>query len=238
MVSLIIGIIALVLTLLFPIIGIIVSLIGIIVGIIGSIKKEKNSIIGLILSIVALLFGMFIMITSVKSTVSVIDNSRKDLFGDVAKSYINEVKNSLSTDEIICSPNASEDASNQFVKATSNGDYYIFISSSNDTITSKFSSFDSSISSKATEQTAKLLEFGGKSPWENKDVYGYVHFNIENNQKTYYIALADVDGHGIQNEVKYENIIRNNIEVKNVKVDVNKILNSISEDSKYYCHLK
>ena len=114
----------------------------------------------------------------------------------------------------------------------------MFISSNSDIITSKFSSFDSSIVSRIKEQSTYLLPNGNKSPWGDKDTYGYVHFNIENSQNTYYIAFADVDGHGFANELKDQNIKREDIEIKNVKVDMNKVLSSINSESKYYCHIK
>ena len=238
MLPVILGIVALVLAFLFPILGIIVAVVDLIISIIGATKKDKNAIIGLVLSIIALVFGLFITLTAIKATSSTIDNSRKDSFASTAQNYINAVRNSTLAGEIVCSPNASEEASNQFAEAKNNGDYYFFISSGGNAITSQVSNFDSSIANKAEEQTSELLGYVNKSSWGNKDVYGYIHFNIENNVKTYYIALADVDGHGFATELQDQNVKRVNVETKNVKVDMNKALNSINNDATYYCHLQ
>ena len=55
---------------------------------------------------------------------------------------------------------------------------------------------------------------------------------------SYNIALADVDGHGFATERQDQNVKRVNVETKNVKVDMNKALKSINNDSTYYCHLQ
>ncbi len=238
MAPIIIGIVAIITSFIFPMIGIIVSIAGVIVGIIGCTKKDKNSIIGLVLSIIALLLGLLMTFVTIKSTENTIDNSRKSMFSTIAKEYINSVNDAVISESVICSTTASEELSNQFTKPTNNGDYYIFISSGENTIIDKFSSFDSNISNKASEQSKELMGYGNKSPWRSKDVYGYVHFNLNNNEYTYSIALADVDGHGISKELEQQNIKRESIETKDVKVDMNKVLKLINDDSNYYCHLK
>ena len=56
-----------------------------------------------------------------------------------------------------------------------------------------------------TESTEELLDQGGKSPWGNRDLKGYVRVNITTNAKEqrvtkYYIAIAD-GTHGIYDNV-------------------------------------
>ena len=237
--SLVLGIIALLVSFFInPLIGIILAIIGIILGALGIKRKDKIAIAGVIVSIITIVITIILTISSVGMVTSTIDNSRKDLFGLIAQDYINSAKNSVLGDKIECSSTASEDVANQFAKPTNNGDYYLFVSSSENALTSNSTKFSSSLASKAADQTEELVFSGNKSPWANIDTYGYIHIKIEDNQPTYYIALADVDGHGIINEAKDKNIRRDSIEVKNAKVDIDKVLNSIGNSSNYYCHIK
>ena len=235
--ALVLGIIALVLTFIFPIAGIIVAIVGIIIGASALKSKDKNAIIGLVLSCIALVLSALFSFTAIKATTSTIDNSRKDTFATLTQNYINSVRNAYLADELECSTTASETGEFKVPDKTANGEYYMFFASSSNAITSNFSSFDSELASKAASNTSELMEFGANSPWGNKEVYGWVHWIKTNEGITYYAALTDVDGHGVSNETKDQNIRRANIEVKNAKADVTKALNSI-QNGVNYCHYK
>lgn len=236
--ALILGIIAFVLSFIFPIIGIIVAIVGIIIGASGLKSKDKNVIIGFVLSCIALALSALLTYSTLKATTSTIDNSRKESFSIVAQNYINSVRNAYLSGEIECSTSASETGEFITISPTDNGEHYIFFASNSSAITSNFSGFDSTLATKAADNTTGLMEFGANSPWGNTDVYGWVHWIKNSEGTTYYIALTDVDGHGISTEAKDQNIRRANIEVKDAKANVENALNELKSNGANYCHYK
>ena len=96
------------------------------------------------------------------------------------KEYVNAVRNSWESDTLLC---GSED---KVSSSMDEGNYYVLIDTT-------------------TEATEELLNQGGKSPWGNRDLKGYVRVNITTNTKEqrvtgYYIAIAD-GTHGIYDNV-------------------------------------
>ncbi|MBR5370005.1 MAG: type II secretion system protein [Bacilli bacterium] len=139
-----------------------------------------------------------LMLVAIPAVSRTIENSRRDTFADVAKSYINAVRNSILADEFTCDGKS--------VAATGDGDYYFAIDS-NET------------------STMDIMEQGGKSSWSNARVTGYVKWTKDTtdtvegegdnaevtDQKvktTYAIFLVDEGAHGIDAEVAESEISR------------------------------
>ena len=125
-----------------------------------------------------------LMMVAIPSVSRTIENSRRDTFADVAKSYVNTIRNSVLADEIECLvPGTTTKTS---VGATPDGVYYYQIDTN-------------------TDGTKDLMESGGKSSWSNSDVGGYVVWTKKTGtttsgdtktRTTYAALLVDTGKHG------------------------------------------
>ena len=108
-----------------------------------------------------------LMLLAIPSVSLIIENSRSDTFVTNAKTYANAAKKLWTSDSLYC---GSEP---KLSSAVVDGDYYILIDTTDETI-------------------FPLLESGGKSPWGNRDVKGYVRIKkSDDGKKTkYYVALS------------------------------------------------
>lgn len=244
-VSLIISIIGLISGFISPITGIVFAIFGLIFGIKASKENDKKGTAGIIISIIAIIIAIatFIIALTIttKSVTNTIDNSRRDTFVSVTNLYIDATRNAVVMNDLECTTNAKE-SSNDFKKINElgAGDYYIFFATAESAINSNYSSFPKELSKQAETQTNNMIEMGSKSSWQNEDVYGWVHINKNSDEtKTYFVALTDVSGHGIPNELGGNRITRNDVLEKDAKADVQSIYTAINSDSnKYYCHYK
>ncbi len=152
---------------------------------------------------VIVIMGILMMV-AIPAISRIIENSRKDTFVSVAKSYVNSVRTSWTSDNLLC---GSENTS---ASAMDDGDYYILINTEND--------------------VSSILDQGGKSSWGNRNVKGYVRVNVktEGNRKItkYYVALTD-GTHGI-----YDDLSSSKEADKLVRGDMLMNLNASTERSK------
>ena len=140
-----------------------------------------------------------LMMVAIPSVSRTIENSRRDTFADVAKSYVNTIRNSVLADEIECLlPGTTTKTS---VGATPDGVYYYQIDTS-------------------TNGTKDLMESGGKSSWSNSDVGGYVVWTKKTGittagdtktRTTYAALLVDTGKHGfdaltLESDLKRANV--------------------------------
>ena len=102
---------------------------------------------------VIVIMGILMMV-AIPSVTRTIENSRKDTFVDIAKSYGNAARTLWTSDNLTCNGTVSS--------AVDDGDYYILINSKEG----------------AKESLPVLIDQGGKSSWGNRDVNGYVRVNI------------------------------------------------------------
>ena len=109
-----------------------------------------------------------LMLLAIPSVSSIVENFRTDTFVTNAKTYANAAKKLWTSDGLYC---GSEPKLSSTVV---DGDYYILIDTTDETL-------------------FPLLESGGKSPWGNRDVKGYIRIKrSEDGKKTkYYVALTD-----------------------------------------------
>ena len=143
-----------------------------------------------------------LMLLAIPSVSSIVENFRTDSFVTNAKTYANAAKKLWTSDGLYC---GSEPKLSSTVV---DGDYYILIDTTDDTI-------------------FPLLESGGLSPWGNKDVKGYVRIKrSEDGKKTkYYVALTD-GTHAIyddkDNPVEVD-LIKGQDVIRDITADVDKL---------------
>ena len=158
-----------------------------------SLGKKGFTLIELLAVITIMGILMLVAIPAVSRT---IENSRRDTFADLGKTYINSIRNAVIADELKCGD------SNISVGATPEGTYYFTIDTSD-----------------STGQTNDLMEKTGKSPWGSNNVKGYVKWkkdasNGNEGFKTeYYIYLIDTANHGLT-ETKEDSITRTSVKTK------------------------
>ena len=141
--------------------------------------KNKKGFTLIELLAVIVIIGI-LMLIAIPAMSRYIENARKDSLITIAKEYVNAVRNSWSADDLLCG------SSDQVSSSMDEDNYYVLIDTT-------------------TESTEELLDQGGKSPWGNRDLKGYVRVNITTNAKEqrvtkYYIAIAD-GTHGIYDNV-------------------------------------
>ena len=186
---------------------------------------------------VIVIMGILMMV-AIPSVTRTIENSRKDSFVDIAKSYGNAVRTLWTSDNLTCEGVVSS--------AVDDGDYYILINTKEG----------------AKESLSVLLDQGGKSSWGNRDVNGYVRVNIsttpgedtngdgvfEKEPKRitkFYVALSD-GTHGLidDNSLMMDELKRGNVvmtlspeQLKKIEltVDDGKLDCAIDANGKYSC---
>ena len=144
-----------------------------------------------------------LMLVAIPAVTRTIENSRRDTFADLGKTYINTIRNAVIADELTCGGTT--------VGATTAGTYYFKIGTQ---------SGDS-----ALQQTTDIMEKIGKSSWGSSDVKGYVKWvkaattasgSTSDNigfKNTYYVQLVDTGFHGIL-ETQEDNISRASVKTK------------------------
>lgn len=139
--------------------------------------KNKNGFTLVELLAVIVIMGILMMV-AIPSITRTIENSRKETFVDIAKSYANAARTLWASDNLLCG------SENLYASAMNDGDYYILIDTAN--------------------MPTVLLDQGGKSSWGNRDVKGYVRVNVKtkNDKKitNFYVALSD-GTHGIYDDL-------------------------------------
>ena len=200
-------------------------------------KKNNKGFTLVELLAVIVIMGILMMV-AIPSVTRTIENSRKDTFVDIAKSYGNAVRTLWTSDNLICNGVVSS--------AVDDGDYYILINSK----------------SGAKESLPTLVDQGGKSSWGNRDVNGYVRVNVSttpgedaNSDGIYeveprrvtkfYVALSD-GTHGLvdddtlmMDELKRGNVVMSlsSEQVKKVELTVGdgRLDCAVDTDGTYYC---
>lgn len=140
-----------------------------------------------------------LMMVAIPSISRTIENSRRDTFADVAKSYVNTIRNSVLADEIECTLPSTGTTVKTSVGATPDGVYYYQINTS-------------------VDGTKDLMESGGKSSWSNSDVGGYVVWTKKSattgdtkTKTTYAALLVDTGKHGFDELTLESNLKRANV---------------------------
>ncbi len=148
-------------------------------------KKNLKSAGFTLIELLAVITIMgILMMVAIPSVSRTIENSRRDTFADLAKQYINTVRNAVLADELTCGTGTNA----QSVGATPDGLYYYRIDTTD-------------------QGTKDLMESGGKSSWSNAEIQGYVAWYKKTTQATasangktqttYATLLVDAGQHGL-----------------------------------------
>ena len=165
-----------------------------------SLGKKGFTLIELLAVITIMGILMLVAIPAVSRT---IENSRRDTFADLGKTYINTIRNAVIADELTCGSTT--------VGATTVGTYYFKIGTQT--------------GDSALQQTTDIMEKIGKSSWGSSDVKGYVKWvNAETTasgsttgnvgfKTTYSVYLIDEGLHGMT-ETAENSISRSSVKTK------------------------
>ena len=209
-------------------------------------KKMSNKGFTLIELLAVITIMGILMMVAIPAVTRTIENSRRDTFADIAGEYISAVRNAVLADNIIC----YESGAWRVASANPDGTYYFPVCTSGttcaDVSTKKADGTTVLTTTDIQTSTTDLMESGGKSPFGNAEMRGYVKFVKEttdvastgdgvasNKTKvTYSITLIDSGKHGIDSEKLTTEITRGTVSTKTNKDAINEP--AAAEGKTYY----
>ena len=153
-------------------------------------KNTKGfTLVELLAVIVIMGILMMVAIPAVSRT---IENTRKDSFVNTAKNYANAALTQWTADGFSCTIGSESITSS----AVPNGTYYIQINTKD-------------------ANAPELLQQGGKSPWGNRDVAGWVKVVVstgtgDKRVEKFYVNIGD-SAHAIKVDKEYSSLVRGDI---------------------------
>lgn len=177
--------------------------------------KKNNKGFTLIELLAVITIMGILMLVGIPAIGRTIENVRRDSFANITGEYVNAVRNAINAEDLICKQAASETDFSNAVSASAaiEGTYYVRINTEETT-------------------TTDLMEKGGRSPYGNAHMYGYVKFVKEwdestgKSKTTYTVRMQDSGKHGLKTteggttkfEFKESELTRSNV-VSNTEVE-------------------
>ena len=162
-------------------------------------KKGKQGGFTLIELLAVITIMGILMMVAIPSVSRVIENSRKDTYVDIAKSYANAARTLWTADGLSCTDESIPSS------ATDDGDYYVLIDTEH------------------ADAVPVLVDQGGKSSWGNRNVEGYVRINVTTTAAAtgvepkrvtkFYVALSD-GTHYVDDTKVSDNLVRGDVVMK------------------------
>ena len=167
-------------------------------------------------------------------------DARKGVFLDTTKLYVDSVKNGWMAGDIVCKKNAQDTTFTITSDEITEGKYFVPVATSSNLWNKKMNGLN--ITGSPETNATNLLYQGGKSPWNNSDVYGVVLIDTNTNNTTasiysskkYYVALVDEAGHGIGSDKLStdSNVLTNKDVVNNASIDASSLSGYLECQSK------
>ena len=145
-----------------------------------------------------------LMMVAIPMISRTIENSRKDTFIDTVKKYCSSVRTMWAADNFQCG--------NYVSSAVKTGSYYVKVDTSSDS-------------------HPVLLEQGGKSPWGNRDIKGYIYIavysiNDERKVEVYPVLLDGIHGVNAKSDgspttvKRYEDLVRGDLVMSDLSYSI------------------
>ena len=184
-------------------------------------KNKGFTLIELLAVITIMGILMMVAIPAVSRT---IENSRRDTFADIAHEYINAVRNSMLADNIEC----FQDNKWTVASATATGYYFFPICTDAGSCDEVSAELDKDA---IVQSTSDLMETGGRSPFGNAELKGYVLLEKSvttdadggelKTKSVYSIVLGDTGKHGLSAPKRESEVKRSNISMSLTEVTTN-----------------
>ena len=198
-------------------------------------KKMSNKGFTLIELLAVITIMGILMMVAIPAVTRTIENSRRDTFVDTVGQYVNALRNALLADNIECYN--VETGKWSIASASPAGTYYFPICTEGsfcgvtEGVDAKPGSDDATESNTISEDgseddklialaTTNLMEQGGKSPFGNAEMRGYIYFekkdsSADDKERTlYYAWFVDSGRHGMLTSKESSKISRTDISTK------------------------
>lgn len=205
----------------------------------GNKKKQNQQGFTLIELLAVITIMGILMMVAIPSVSRTIENSRRDAYANVAKSYLEAVRSGMIADNISCCTTAAgtniatDDCRNSTVASALPAGTYFYPIATTDRTGFKF------FTGTYVNSTKELMETGGKSPFGSAELYGYIKITKTVNattQKTtlnYEMAMVDTGAHGFKTSIAESGIKRS--AVSSSGQDLTTVTNALKQQK--YCAL-
>ena len=199
-------------------------------------KKLNNKGFTLIELLAVITIMGILMMVAIPAVTRTIENSRRDSFNTIAKSYMDAVRNAWVSDNIVCYYEGEWTVSSGVSGSSSGQEYYFPICTSDKAATENTSGcvdYAQMSRGEIESSTKDLMESGGKSSFGNADIFGVIKVTKTDTDETtdtsgnkteakssikYEILIGDTGKHGYGSYKTGKELTRSNVMTSGAKV--------------------